>query len=69
MNNQTHEPNYDNLKPVPGELIYVDYDSDVEMYGAFGSQSGFCYLTDCDESAAIASAQQRYPDQFSKDII
>ncbi len=35
---------YSNLTPVSGEDLYVDEES-FGMFGVFGTESGFCYMT------------------------
>ena len=46
------ESGFENLKPIIGEPRYVDYDSEFEQWGVFGSDSGFCYATFCDKQEA-----------------
>ena len=46
------EPDYIDLKPVPNEGMYVEFDSDFEMFGIFGNISGFCYSLHCSKEEA-----------------
>jgi hypothetical protein len=42
----------EDLKPVPGEGRYVEWDEDFEVFCVFGDQSGFAYANFCDEGEA-----------------
>ncbi len=46
------EKNYDDLKPISGESIYVEFDEDTNCWGHFGDESGFCYNLYSSESEA-----------------
>lgn len=34
---------YADLKSIPGETRYVDFDEEFDCWAVFGSRSGFCY--------------------------
>lgn len=42
----------ENLQATPGEAKYVEWDEEVELFGVFGEDSGFCYGTFFDEDSA-----------------
>jgi hypothetical protein len=43
---------YNDIRPLPGENRYVDFDDDSGCYGVFGEESGFCYGLHFSESDA-----------------
>ena len=44
---------YEDLKPMPGEGLYVDFEPEFDLWGVFGDRSGFCYfLAESKEEAA-----------------
>jgi len=50
---------YKDLKAIPGEEVYSDYDDENYLYGVFGVDSGFCYSsTWADEEQAEQAAQE-----------
>lgn len=49
---------YAEMTPVYGEEKYVEYDSEFEQWGVFGTSSGFCY--------AFAGSEKEANDQFKQ---
>lgn len=46
---------YSDLKAIPGEARYAEYDDEFETWGVFGEDSGFCYgQYACEEEAEAA---------------
>jgi len=43
---------YSDLKRIPGEEVYVEFDTEFEQWSVFGCESGFCYGQESSEEAA-----------------
>jgi len=48
-----------NTRPIPGEETWVTYDEEINAYGVFGLDSGFCYSTWSTEEDALRDSVKR----------
>jgi len=52
--------NYSDKKAIPGEVRFIEFDEEFQMFGVFGEDSGFCYGLHHSEEEAFNS------DEYSK---
>lgn len=53
------ETDYSDMKRIPGEEVYVEFDTEFGSWSVFGSESGFCYGQHSDEEDANHHAEEK----------
>lgn len=48
---------FNDLKPVPGEERYAEFDDDFQSWAVFGTESGFCYGLHADPETAESACK------------